>query len=200
MSFVKAGDHILVTDSVYGPTRRFCDKELTRFGIETTYYLLIGENITSLMRENTKLVFTESPGSLTFEVQDIPAITKAAKAKGAIVIMDNSWASPLYFKPFDYGVDVSVQAITKYIGGHSDLILGAVTTTKEHYTKIYQFFRDFGIRVSPTDCYTALRGLRTMATRLRQHQETALTLCKWLEKRKEVSRIFIPCTSNIPWL
>ncbi|MEH6477868.1 MAG: PLP-dependent transferase, partial [Sneathiella sp.] len=132
LAFTKTGDHILVTDSVYGPTRAFCNNVLSRFGVEATFYdPLIGSGISELMRPNTTIVFTESPGSQTFEMQDIPAIVDAAHKKNAIVIMDNTWASPLFYKPFSHGVDVSIQAGTKYIVGHSDVMIGTVTTTKE---------------------------------------------------------------------
>lgn len=193
MSLLNPGDHLLMPDTVYGPSRRFCTKELRRLGIETTFYdPLIGRDIASLIKGNTRIVLVESPGSLTFEVQDIPAISKEAKARGAIVLMDNSWASPLYFKPFDHGVDISLQAITKYIGGHSDVIMGGITTTGEYYKRIYSYFRNTGLSVSPHDCYMAQRGIRTMATRMKQHQETGLILANWLKGRKEVARILHP--------
>ncbi len=130
-ALLSAGDHVLVSDSVYRPTRRFCDQVLARFGVETTYYdPLVGGRIAALMQDNTKVIFTESPGSQTFEVQDIPAIAKAAHAAGALVVLDNTWATPLFFKPFTHGVDVSIQAATKYIVGHADAMLGAITATK----------------------------------------------------------------------
>lgn len=200
MGMLEAGDHILVSDSVYGPTRRFCNKELVRLGIETTYYdPMIGGKIEKLIKKNTRLIFTESPGSLTFEVQDIPAITKVAKAKKIPVVIDNSWATPLYFDPFKYGVDISIQAGTKYIGGHSDILLGVVTCND---TKIFKSLlrarKNYGFAVSPDDCYLALRGLRTMAMRLKVHEETALNVAKWLEKRKEVEVILHPAFKSCP--
>jgi len=145
LAFLKAGDHLLMTDSVYAPTRRFCNGILKRFGVETTYYdPLIGADIRSLLRPNTTVVFTESPGSHTFEVQDIPAIAEVAHAHGAKVLMDNTWASPLFFKPFEYGVDVSIQAGTKYICGHADAMLGTVTTTKEAWSEMQDCTRQLG--------------------------------------------------------
>lgn len=200
MGLLKSGDHILVADSVYGPTRRFCNKELSRFGIETTYYdPLIGAGISKLIKKNTRLIFTESPGSLTFEIQDIPAITKVARQKGIPTVIDNSWATPLYFDPFKHGVDISLQAGTKYIGGHSDVLIGVLTTNDEEiYKSILRARRNYGMNVSPDDCYLALRGLRTMATRLKAHEETALTVAKWLEKRPEVEVVLHPAFPSCP--
>jgi cystathionine beta-lyase len=193
LSFLSAGDHILVTDSVYGPTRRFCNKELKRFGIETTYYPPnIGKDISKLFKKNTKLVFTESPGSLTFEMQDIPAIVKAAHAKGAVVIMDNSWATSLYFKPLEHGVDVSIQAGTKYIGGHSDLLLGTISTTDEHIDRIFKTYKHLGVHTDPDVCYMAIRGIRTLPTRIKAHEKAALNIAKWLEKRPEAAKVLHP--------
>lgn len=199
LSFVSAGDHILVADTVYGPTRRFCNKELKRLGVETTYYdPLIGEGISELIHNNTRIIFTESPGSLTFEMQDIPAIAKAAHEKGAVVVMDNSWASSLYFKPFEHGVDVSIQAGTKYIGGHSDIFLGTITTTNEHIKKIFRTFKNLGTHTSPDVCYTALRGIRTMPTRIKAHEKSALNIAKWLSKQKEVKTVLHPALKSSP--
>ena len=199
MSLVKPGDHILMTDSVYGPSRRFCTKELHRLGIKTTFYdPLIGSDIRHMMQDNTTIVFVESPGSMTFEMQDIPAIAKEAHARGAIVIMDNSWATPLYYKPFEHGVDISLQAITKFIGGHSDVIMGGITTSEKYFKRIYSYFRNTGLFVSPHDCYLAQRGLRSLATRMKQHQETGLILANWLKGRKEIARILYPALPGDP--
>jgi len=195
-SFVASGDHILVTDSVYGPGRRFCNKELKRFGVEVEFYdPLIGGEIKKLIKPNTKLVFLESPGSMTFEVQDIPAITQAVKSvrEEIVTVMDNSWATSLFFQPYKYGVDVSLQAITKYIAGHSDIIMGVVFARgSEHLKKIAATFRNTGLHVHPQACYQALRGLRTMATRLKAHQAAALQIAKWLEKHPKVSEVIYP--------
>ncbi len=198
-AFVKAGDHILVTDSAYFPTRRFCDTVLKGFGVETTYYdPLIGSGIASLMRPDTRVVLLESPGSLTFEVQDVPAIAAAAHAGGAVAIMDNTWGTPLFFKPFEKGIDVSLQAATKYIVGHSDAMLGIVTTTKEHFLRVKTSISTFGYSAGSEEVYLALRGLRTLAVRLRQHQETGILLANWLRTRAEVARVMHPALHDDP--
>ncbi|GFO81912.1 MAG: cystathionine beta-lyase [Methyloceanibacter sp.] len=192
-SFVSSGDHILVSDSVYRPTRRFCDTVLKRLGVLTTYYdPLIGSGIADLMTERTRLVFTESPGSQTFEVQDIPAIAHAAHAAGAVVVMDNTWATPLLFKPFDHGVDVSVHAATKYIVGHADAMLGVVTTNEATAAAVAKTHDALGLCPGPEDVYLGLRGLRTLGVRLRQHQESALALAGWLAERPEVAQVIHP--------
>ena len=198
-AFVESGDHILVSDSAYFPTRNFCNNVMAKYGVETTYYdPLIGSGIAKLMQDNTKVVLTEAPGSQTFEVQDIPAISEAAHARGAVVINDNTWGTPLNFRSFDKGVDVSVHAATKYIVGHSDAMLGIIVTSDEHYEKILMNFRYWGQHAAPDDCYLALRGLRTMAVRLRQHQENALKVAKWLQSRPEVTRVLFPALSEDP--
>ena len=198
--FVKAGDHILVTDSAYGPTRMFCDQVLARFGVETTYYdPLIGGGIAGLIRPETKLVLTESPGSLTFEVQDIPAICQAAHEKGLVVVMDNTWATPLYFDALGHGVDVVLHAGTKYIGGHSDILLGLVTAnTEENFRAVQSSVHHFGDGVAPDVCALALRGLRSMAVRLRHQEQTALDLARWLRERPEVKRVIHPALPEDP--
>jgi cystathionine beta-lyase len=189
-AFLSAGDHLLVTDSAYDPTRRNCEAWLRRLGIETTFYdPRIGANIAELMRPNTKVVFTESPGSLTFEVQDIPAIADAAHARGAIVILDNTWATPLYFQPFAHGADVSIQAATKYIVGHSDAMLGVITTTEKAFLQVRRQAAIMGACASPDDCNLGSRGIRTLAVRLARHQDTGLTLARWLKGRPEVARV-----------
>ncbi|MFZ1990029.1 MAG: cystathionine beta-lyase, partial [Alphaproteobacteria bacterium] len=194
LACVAAGDHVLVTDSVYEPTRIFCDRFLKRFGVETTYYdPLIGEGIAKLIRPNTKVVFTEAPGSRTFEIQDIPAIAHAAHAAGDIfVLMDNTWATPLYFKPLAHGVDLSIQAATKYIVGHSDAMLGTISANERAATRLRDMHRLMGMAVGPDDVYLALRGLRTLAARLKQHGETGLELATWLKARPEVDRVLHP--------
>ena len=168
LAFVEAGDHILVTDSVYRPTRRFCDRVLSRLGVETEYYdPLIGEGIAALMRDNTRAVFTESPGSHSFEMQDIPAIAAAAHARGAWVLTDNTWATPLYFKPFDHGVDVSIQAATKYIVGHSDAMLGAMTANDGAANRIEACsHRCWGFAPARKTCWLGLRGSADHGVRL----------------------------------
>ena len=200
LSFLGPGDHALMVDSVYGPTRRFCEKELKRLGISISYYdPLIGKNIAQLIQENTRLIFLESPGSLTFEIQDVPAITTIARQHRIVTVLDNSWASPLYFQAFAKGVDVVIQAATKYIAGHSDILLGTVTTTtREYFQTIFQSFRHFGIHTAPENCYLALRGLKTMAVRIKQHEQSALTIARWLEKHSKINRVLHPALSSHP--
>lgn len=199
-AFVGAGDHLLVTDSAYFPTRRFCDTVLTRFGVEITYYdPLVGGAIAGLMQDNTRAVLVESPGSLTFEIQDVPAIAEAAHARGAVVIMDNTWATPLFFKPFERGVDVSLQAATKYVVGHSDAMLGIVTTaTEEHFRRIKTSVASHGFSAGSEEVFLGLRGLRTLPVRLRQHQETGILLANWLRARPEVARVMHPALRDDP--
>ena len=199
LAFLENGDHLLMVDSVYGPSRRFCDGMLKRFGVETTYYdPQIGAGIAELMRPNTKVVFTESPGSLTFEVQNLPAIAKAAHAGGAKVILDNTWGAGVYLSAPDMGIDVSVQAATKYIGGHSDVMLGTIAMTDEDNYRIRDSVRDLGYGAAPDDCYLALRGLRTMNARLSIHQQSALDLANWLDQRPEVERVLHPALPSCP--
>lgn len=199
LALLSQGDHLLVTDSVYAPTRQFCAGTLARLGIETTFYdPLIGAGIAALIRPETRLVFTESPGSLTFEIQDIPAIVTAAHARGCLVATDNTWASPLYFKPFEHGVDISVQAATKYIGGHSDLMMGVVTTTEAVHERLWRALMEVATVAAPDDCYLALRGLRTLAARLERHQASALHLAAWLRGRPEVAEVRHPGLPDDP--
>ena len=199
LAFVEAGDHILMVDSAYGPARRFCDAFLGRFGVETTYYdPCIGGGIAALIKPRTKVVYVESPGSLTFEIMDIPAVAAAAHAAGAVVVMDNTWGAGLLFKPFEHGVDVSVQAATKYIVGHSDVMMGTITTTQEHWQRVRQAASDLGAPSGPDDVYLALRGLRTLSVRLKRHQQTALTLARWLQDRPEVRRVMYPALPEDP--
>jgi cystathionine beta-lyase len=188
-----------MTDSCYAPSRAFCDKTLRRFGIETTYYdPLIGSEIDALFRPNTKAVFCESPGSLTFEVQDIPAIAEAAHVRGASVLLDNTWASPLHFRALEHGADMSIQAVTKYVGGHADVMMGYVAANERHAAGLLDFHDKSGLYVSGDDCFLALRGLRTLAVRLKRHQETALALARWLKTRPEVSRVLFPPLEDDP--
>ena len=197
LSVCGAGDHILVVDSCYEPTRILCDRTLKRFGIETSYYAP-GDDITPHLKPNTKAVFCESPGSLTFEMQDIPALAKAAHAHGAAVLMDNTWATPLFFQPLAHGVDLSIQAATKYIGGHADVMLGYVSANERHAARLHQTHGDLGLYASGDDCFLGLRGLRTLAVRLKQHQETGLALARWLQARPEVARILHPALPDDP--
>ena len=199
LAFVKAGDHILMLDSVYQPTRKFCDYMLARLGVETTYYdPLIGAGIAELVRPNTRLIFTESPGSQTFEVQDIPAIARVAAERDLWLLMDNTWATPLYFRPFDHGVDVSIHAATKYIVGHADAMLGAITSNARAAKHIAIAKDQLGISPGSEETYLGMRGLRTMATRLAQHQRSALEIARWLEGRPEVARVLHPALPRHP--
>lgn len=199
LAFVSAGDAVLIADSVYRPNRRFCDNVLKRLGVTVTYYdPLIGAGIDKLITKKTKVVFTESPGSQTFEVQDIPAIAKAAHAAGAVVILDNTWATPLYFKPFAHGADVSIQSATKYIGGHADIMLGAVTMTEKASSAVARTHDDLGLCVGPEDVYLGLRGLRSLGVRLARHQQSALEMARWLADRPEVARVIHPALPSDP--
>ena len=194
-----AGDHILITDSVYRPTRNFCEGLFKRMGVETTYYdPLIGADIASLFKPNTRAVFVEAPGSQSFEMQDIPAIAKIAHDKGALVMMDNTWATPLYFKAFDKGVDISIQAGTKYIGGHSDIMFGCVSANAKAFPALKNAHGLMGQCVGPDDVFLALRGLRTMAVRLKQHNASGMTVARWLEARPEVARVMHPGLESDP--
>ena len=204
LSILHAGDHLLITDSVYLPTRKFADGVLKRYAIESSYYdPLIGSAIAGLMRSNTRAVFVEAPGSLSFEVQDVPAIAAAAHAKGAVVIMDNTWASPLYFRAFDKGVDLSIQAATKYVGGHSDLMLGTVSANAATWERLKETVYLMGLCVGPDDIYLALRGLRTLGVRLAQHYQSGLKVARWLQQRPEIARVLHPalasCPGNATW-
>jgi cystathionine beta-lyase len=200
MAYLKAGDHCLMPDSVYGPGRNIANGLLTAYGIETTFYdPVIGEaEIAALMKPNTKVVYTESPGSHTFELQDVPAIARAAHAKGAKVLMDNTWGIH-HFMPFKHGVDVSIQALTKYVGGHSDVLLGSITTnTEEDYVTIRSAAGQMGHFAAPDDCWLALRGARTMAVRLKQQEQSGLAVARWFESRPEVQRVLHPGLPSHP--
>ncbi len=199
LSFLSAGDHLLMTDSCYGNTRELSTGLLARMGIETTFYdPLIGAGIRDLIRPNTRVVYTESPGSQTFEVQDIPAIAEVAHAAGATVMMDNTWASPLYFDAIGHGVDVSIQAVTKYVAGHGDLVMGSVTTTEPAYATLQKGWQQLGLSASPDDAYLALRGMRTMPLRLARHWETGLRLAEWLKGRPEIAEVIHPALESDP--
>jgi cysteine-S-conjugate beta-lyase len=201
LAFVSAGGHVLMTDAAYDPTRKFCDNFLRRFGVETTYYdpLASKEDLAALIRPNTKVIFAESPGSLTFEVQDIPMLADVANDARAALIVDNTWSGGYFCKPISLGAHVSVQAATKYIVGHADCLLGTITSANEQIAKkIYYALLQLGSNVSADDAYLALRGMRTMAARLTRHEENALALAKWLGKRNEVERIIHPAHRSCP--
>ncbi|MBT5810180.1 MAG: cystathionine beta-lyase [Rhodospirillaceae bacterium] len=198
-ALVEPGDHILMTDSAYAPTRSFADTFLKRFGIETEYYdPLIGAGIQNLCRDNTRLIWTESPGSQTFEVQDIPAITAAARNAGIITVMDNTWAGGYFFKPLDHGVDISVQAATKYIVGHSDVMMGTIACNEATFDKVKTGSDTFGICTGPDDVYLTLRGLRTIGARMPAHHRNALQVAEWLQQRPEVTRVMYPALPQDP--
>jgi cysteine-S-conjugate beta-lyase len=199
MSCLKAGDHLLVTDSVYRPTRNFCDSILKRFGVETTYYdPLLGADIAKLFKPNTRAVFTEAPGSLSFEMQDIPAIVKAARARELVVLMDNTWATPLFFAAHAKGVDISIDAGTKYLSGSSDLLLGLVTANERCWKDLRATFDNMAPCAGPEDVFLALRGLRSMRVRLLHQQQSGLAVARWLASRPEVARVLHPALESDP--
>ena len=199
MAFLSTGDHLLMTQGAYPPARRFCESILKKFGVDTTFYdPLIGADIARMIRPNTKIVYVESPSSGLFEVQDVPAIASVAHARGLIVMMDNTWASPLYFKPFEHGVDVSIQAATKYIVGHSDAMLGTITCTEPMWPALRDAHRDLGQMAGPDDIYLAVRGLRTIAVRLAAHHKNGLALARYIRGRPEVEQVFHPALEDDP--
>jgi len=199
LAFLSAGDHLLMSDTVYEPTRKLARSVLRRFGVETTFFdPLVGRAIEQQIRANTRVVYLESPGSLTFEVQDVPAIAEVARARGVTVIMDNTWGTPLYFKPFAHGVDVSVQAATKYIVGHADAMLGAVTATREAWPRLRSSTHELGQTAGPDDINLGTRGLRTLAVRLRQHWESGVALAEWIARQPEVERVMHPALPGDP--
>lgn len=199
LAFLSAGDHALIVDSVYEPCRHFCDTMLTRLGVEIEYYdPLIGAGIEVLIRPNTKLVHTEAPGSNTFEMQDIRAIADAAHRHDCVVTMDNTWATPLYFRPLDFGVDISMHATTKYPAGHSDILMGSASANEKHWPRLQEAQVTLGTCGTPDDSYQVLRGLRTMGVRLAHHQKSALDIARFLEGRDDVARVLHPALESFP--
>jgi cystathionine beta-lyase len=199
LALLAPGDELLVPDNVYGPTRKFCDTFLKRYGVASRYYdPLTGAAIAELFGERTRAVLLESPGSLTMEVQDVPAICEAARKRGIFTLLDNTWATPLFFPAIAAGVDVTILAATKYVGGHADVMLGAATATAEHYERIQQVSWDLGQSVSPDDAWLGSRGLRTMAVRLKQHEESALKVAEWLKAQPQVGRVLHPALPDCP--
>ncbi len=199
LGFVKPGDHLLMADTVYDPTRAFACGFLKRFGVETTFYdPLIGAGISDLIRDNTKLLFMESPGSLTFEVQDVPTLVAAAKSRGVTTILDNTWASPMFYRPLEHGVDVSVVAGTKYIAGHSDVMIGFAICNEKSFLPVRTAVAALGYSIAPDDCYLALRGLRTASVRMKQHHKQGMALANWLTTRPEVERVLHPAMPEHP--
>jgi cystathionine beta-lyase len=198
-AFVKTGEHVLVSDSVYAPTRAFCEKQLKRNGVEVQYYdPLIGAEIASQIKSSTRAVFCEAPGSLTFEMQDIPAIAAAAHERGVVVLADNTWGTPYFFRSFARGVDVSIHAATKYIAGHSDVMLGLVVTNEQSWLSVRRAVTDYGYSTSPDDCYLALRGFRTIGVRMKQQMASAVRIARWLQARPEVQRVLYPALEDDP--
>jgi cystathionine beta-lyase len=199
LAVVGAGDHLLVADSVYRPTRIFCDRVLSRLGVETTYFdPLLGTDIVTLLRPNTRGIFLESPGSQSFEMQDVGAITSAVGKTGIVVLIDNTWATPLYFRPLAHGVDLAIQSGTKYVVGHSDVMLGTVAANETLWPRLRPTVAELGLCVGPDDAYLSSRGLRTMGVRLARHQESGLSIARWLERRPEVLRVMHPALENDP--
>ena len=200
LAFLKAGDHILVPESVYTPNRKFAVDVLRRFGVEVDFYPpTIGAGIASLFRNNTRLVWCESPGSITMEVQDVPAIVEASHRVGAMVVLDNTWSAGIYFDAFAHGVDVTMQALTKYVGGHSDLLLGSITVRDEvTYRRLGSTHQLVGCAASPDDCSLALRGMKTLAVRLKAVEESALALARWLTERAEIEMVLHPALPSCP--
>lgn len=199
LSVLSAGDALLMTDSVYGPTRRFCDSFLKRYGVKTHYYdPLVGAGIAELIGDRTRAVFLESPGSLTMEVQDIPAICAAARGRGVATLLDNTWATPLFLPAIAAGVDLSILAGTKYVGGHADVMLGSVTANSAWYPRLERTSWDLGQSVSPDDAWLCSRGLRTMGVRLRQHESSALRIARWLKDQPQVAAVLHPALPECP--
>lgn len=199
LAFLKAGDHLLMVDTVYWPARLFCDTLLKGLGVETTYYdPLLGSAIKSLIKSNTRVVYCECPGSQTMEMQDTAAIVEAAKAAGAVVMTDNTWSGGHFFKAFVHGCDISIQAATKYIVGHSDAMLGTVVCNKETWPQFMEAFETLGLFAGPDDMYLGLRGLRTIDVRMQRHMQSAITVAEWLRGRDEVETVLHPALTNAP--
>jgi cysteine-S-conjugate beta-lyase len=199
LAVLKSGDHLLVCDNAYQPTRSFCNGILDRYGVETTYFNpLIGSGISTLLRPNTKAVLVEAPGSQSFEMPDVRAIASAAHAHGAIMIDDNTWATPLFRRSLEQNVDISIQAATKYIGGHSDIMFGTISANTKTWPAISEAIRLLGVCAGPDDVFLAIRGLRTLAVRLAQHQRSAVEMARWLAQRPEVSRVLYPALESDP--
>jgi cysteine-S-conjugate beta-lyase len=200
LALLQAGDHVLLPESVYAPNRRLANDLLRRFGVEASYYPPdAGADIARLMRPNTRLVWCESPGSITMDVQDVPAIVAAVHRAGALVALDNTWSAGVYFDALTHGVDVTMQALTKYVGGHSDLLLGSVTVKdRKIYERLGSTHKLLGCAASPDDCSLALRGMRTLAVRLEKIQTSALTIARWLVERPEIERVLHPALESCP--
>jgi len=199
LTYTKRGDHILICENVYGPTARFCKKVLTKYGVEVDFLPgTVGGEVTNHLRENTRLIYLESPGSNTFEIHDIPAVTAIAREREIITMLDNTWATPLYLKPFELGIDISIQSVSKYISGHSDLLLGAVTVNERYAREFTDFYRVMENFASPHDCALALRGLKSLHLRLRHHEHSALTIANHLQSHPLVDTVIHPALPEHP--
>lgn len=199
LAVLESGDHLLMVDTAYDPTRQFCDQMLARLGVETTYYdPMVGSGIAALIRPTTRAIFMEAPGSLTFEVQDVPAIVAEAKARGIVTLLDNTWATPLLFPAMAFGIDLSAQSLTKYIGGHSDLMMGSVTAAPDAWTKLQRSTYRLGQCAAPDDAFLAARGLRTLPVRLARHGESGLQVARWLAGHPKVDRVLHPALPSCP--
>ena len=199
MAFTQSGDEILLCDNAYGPTKRFCHNILTKYNVKTTHIESnIGSEISNYINDNTRLIFLESPGSNTFEIQDILEIVKAAKKTGVMVIIDSTWATPLYLKPLDLGVDIAIQSVTKYICGHSDVLMGCATVNEKYADEFAEYFQTVENYTNPQDCYIALRGLRTLKVRLEEHEKSAYKIAQWLEKQEIVDCVIHPGLESHP--
>ena len=199
LTMLSPGDELLVTDSVYGPTRKFCDTILKRFGVATRYYdPLIGAGIAELIADSTRAILLESPGSLTMEVQDVPGICEVARERELVTLLDNTWATPLLFPAIAAGVDISILAATKYVGGHADVMIGAATATEQWHRRLETVSWDLGHSLSPDDAWLGSRGLRTMAVRLKQHEESALNVARWLREQPQVEAVLHPALPDCP--
>lgn len=200
MSYAEPGAHVLVTDSAYGPTRKFCESVLRKMGVTTTYYdPAAGEDIEALIRPETRLIWMESPGSQTFEIQDVATIARVARSRGIVTVIDNTWSGGYFFKPLDHGVDISIQAGTKYISGHSDLMLGTIACRASEYERLRETYLRFGVCIGSDDAYLALRGLRTLAVRMRQHHVAGLEVAQWLQQQDEVVQVLHPGLPDNPY-
>jgi cystathionine beta-lyase len=200
ISVLEPGDELLMVDSAYAPTRALCAQELKRLGISTLYYdpCASPAEIEAMLSDNSRAIFMESPGSLTFEVQDVPGICEVARARGLVTLLDNTWATPLYFRAIAAGVDLSILACTKYVSGHSDVMMGSVTATADHWQRLSKASRGYGQYVSPDDAFLAARGLRTLSVRLRRHEESAIKVARWLADKPQVARILHPAFEDCP--
>jgi cystathionine beta-lyase len=199
LTVLSAGDELLMADNVYGPTRRFCDGLLRRYGVATRYYdPMVGEGIAELIGDSTRALFLESPGSMTMEIQDVPALCAAAKARGVATLLDNTWATPLLFPALGHGVDLAILACTKYVAGHADAMLGSVTASPDWYAKLERTSWDLGHSASPDDAWLGSRGLRTLAVRLRRHEESGLKVARWLKAQPQVAAVLHPALPDCP--